>query len=541
MKRYIIPIACLSFITIFVRAQTSYSIDQVVVYRQGAKISASAHLQLKAGNFEHVIGDLPSSLNANSLQVSLRGKAILLSASSRINYLGKGNTPARIKELQDSIQLIGDKIDWLNNEQAIYQGEEKLIVDNQKITNEKEKITAAELGQLADFYVNRITSIRKKTYSNTLEIRKQNEIKTRLVRQLSELKANTRQKPTGEVVLNISADQPTRVTVNFSFYTTDAGWNPLYDLRSPGIDKPLNLVYKANVHQTTGSDWNNVDLVISTGNPSVNNERPVLNPWYINFYEPPAPTAGYGTYKKAATTRSTANMLEMGSAEPAAQRNVSLDKQPPVPYQVQLNANQMSAEYNIKVAQDIPSDGKDHIVPISQFSLPATYVYQAVPKLNQHAFLLAKAGGYEQYNLLPGQLNLFFEGMYVGSSQLNPETTGDSLLISLGRDDRISIQRNELKDFTSKQVAGNNKKVQKGYEIIMKNNKTIPVDIEILDQVPISQNKDIVVDLDDSGGAAYVADYGKLTWKEHLKPGETKKIRFTYTVKYPKDKVISGF
>ena len=259
MKRFINLLVIIAFISPILSAQTTSKIEQVVVYRQGAKISASANIQLSAGNSEQVIGDLPASLDANSLQVSVQGKATLLSASSRINYLGKGNTPERIKILQDSIQLIGDNITWLNNEQAIYQGEEKLIIENQKITNEKEKITAAEIGQLADFYRTRLTAIHKKTFANSLEIRKQTDRKTRLEQQLRELKSNTRQKPTGEVVLNLAAEQATRVKIDFSFYTSDAGWNPVYDLRSPGTNKPLDLVYKANVFQTTGSDWDHVD------------------------------------------------------------------------------------------------------------------------------------------------------------------------------------------------------------------------------------------------------------------------------------------
>ena len=130
--------------------------------------------------------------------------------------------------------------------------------------------------------------------------------------------------------------------------------------------------------------------------------------------------------------------------------------------------------------------------------------------------------------------------MFIGRSYLNPEVTSDSLVVSLGRDDRISVKRNMLKDYTSQKVVGTNKTELKGYELILRNNKNQPVSLEILDQVPLSKNKEIQVNIEEQGGATYNADYGSLLWKIDLAPGDTKKIRFVYSVKYPKDKQISG-
>ncbi len=517
---------------------TAYAVDseinQVVVYRQGARITHSTQFTVVAGNQEIILDNLTPTIDPNSLQVQLRGNAILLSATVRTNFMGYQTLPKRLKELKDSLQLVSDRIDWLSNEQSIYQGEEKLIVDNQKIVNEKEKITAADLTQLADFYRNRLTVIRKKIYSNNIELRNLREKKKHLEQQLQEMNYQ-KGKQMGEVVLNISSEQTTRIAVTFTYLTRNAGWSPLYDLRCAGTTGPIDLVYKANVFQNTGFDWKGVELVISTGNPTVNNERPVLNPWYIDFYQP-LPTPGYGAYKSA----DAAPMRAMNIYADEAVAGPELEEAAPVPYQVNQVSNQMATEYEIKIEQDIPADGKQHIVPIRNFELPAAYTYHTVPKLNQHAFLLAKVGEYGQFDLLPGQSNIFFEGMFVGQTYLNPEVTGDSLIVSMGRDDAISVKRNTLTDFTSARVIGTNKKQLKGYEIILRNNKKIPVTIEVLDQVPISQNKDIVVEIEEMEGASYTADYGKLLWKIELAPGESKKIRFVYSVKYPKDKQVSG-
>lgn len=534
MKRIRIIIALLLVVTINSKAIKS-EIKEVVIYRQGAKISHSAQMTVNSGNQEIILDNLTSTIDPNSLQVQVKGSAILLSATVRTNFMGYQTLPKRLKELKDSLELISNKIDWLTNEQAIYQGEEKLIVENQKIVNEKEKITASDLSQLADFYRSRLTVIRKKIYSNNITLRDLRETKKHLEQQLQEMNYQ-KGKRMGEVVLNISAEQTTRILVNFTYLTRNAGWVPLYDLRCAGTATPIDLVYKANVFQNTGFDWTGVDLVISTGNPTVNNERPILNPWYINFYVPP-PVVSSSSYKKSDAAPARAMMNVYAEDTETA---MEFKEAPPVPYQVDQVSNQMATEYQIKIKQDIPADGKQHIVPIKNFELPASYTYHTVPKLNQHAFLLAKVGDYGQFDLLPGQSNIFFEGMYVGQTNLNPQVTGDSLIVSMGRDDAISVKRNMLKDFTSTRIIGTNKKELKGYEIILRNNKKLPVTIEVLDQVPISQNKDIEVEVEEMEGAKYSADYGKVLWKFDLKPGETKKIRFVYSVKYPKDKQIAG-
>lgn len=510
------------------------AITKVTVYRQGAKISRTIKINVKSGNQEIILDNLTSTIDANSLQVGIRGKAILLSASVRNNYIGYKTLPGRLRELKDSLELLIDRIDWVNNEQTIYKGEEKLIHDNQKIVNEKQKITATDIAQLADFYRSRLFTLRKKIYTNAIKLRKTREKKQKIEKQLQELNYQNGQQM-GEIVLSVSADQATQIILDITYLSRSAGWSPIYDIRCAGISGPLDLVYKANVYQNTGYDWKGINLVISTGNPTANNNRPVMSPWYIDFLQPVQIRGQASVQKSSRQIPQSSNMMmeivDMKYDQAPA---------PPVPYEVSAVTNQMTSEYDIRVKQDIPSDGKQHLVAIRNIELPAVYSYHTAPKLDQHAFLIARIGDYGKYDLLSGQTNIFFEGMYVGQTYLNPEATGDSLIVSLGRDDRINIQRNILTDFTSAKTIGINKKVEKGYEIIIRNNKSTEVSLEVLDQVPLSRNKDIEVEIEDMGGAKYSEDYGKLLWKIKMAPGATKKIRFVYSVKHPKSKQVSG-
>ncbi len=505
-------------------------IKKVTLYQSYAKITREASVTVPAGATEVVLSDLTTSIQQNSLQVNITGRAILLSATTRINYLSGKRVTRKIKTLQDSLELLGREINWLNEQKTVYQGEEKVITENQHLGSEQEGMRIEDLKELTIFYRNRLLEVKKNILDINHKINKRNTRKNKIQQQLNELNAS-KNKPTGEVLLTISANSNTRITINFSYLASNASWSPIYDLRSEGTDKPVKLVYKANARQNTGYDWKDIQLTISTGNPAMDNNRPILYPWYIDFYSPPLKQS-YGKRKAAPA--------------PQMQQLYAADKEmeavePPAPeYSVTTSSNQMTAEYIIETPQSIPSDGKQHLVAMKDYQLEAKYTYHAVPKLSDGAFLLAKVSDYGQYNLLPGQANLFFEGMYVGQSSINPRTTSDTLLVSMGRDDKIMIKRNQLKDFSKKQVIGGNVKEVKGYEILIRNNNTFPVDIEVLDQIPISKKKEIEVELEKQGGATYLEDYGKLKWNISLKAGETKKVRFVFSVKYPKDKNIPG-
>ncbi len=510
-------------------------IKEVTIYQQNAKITRSAKLNIPGGNTEIVLEDLTSSIQQNSLQVDIKGNAILLSATTRINYMyGMKETP-KIKELNDSLELLTSKINWLQNQKNVYQGEEKIIHDNNKLGSEQTGMNVDELKQLVIFYRTRLFEIKKEILRIEEEVKELNLTKSRIQSQLNELNSS-RNKPTGEIVLNVSANVPSKIEVVFSYLTHSTGWHPVYDIRAEGTNKPLKLIYKANVYQKTGYDWKDIKLTVSTGNPTVDNNRPIMYPWYIDFYVPP-PVTSYFDSKQKSAQRS--QMMQLNIAKEAEEDLTGAVAEVPE-YVVTQTSSQMTAEYAIEVLQDIPADGKYHLVAMKEYELSASYTYHTVPKLSDGAFLLAKVADYGQYNLLPGQANLFFEGMYVGQSTINPVTTADTLLVSLGRDNKVSVKRNRLKDFTSKQVIGGNIKEVIGYDIFVRNNNKFAINLEILDQIPLSKNKEIEVQLDDNGGADYSADYGKLLWRIKLDAGQTQKVKFIYSVKYPKDKKIQG-
>ncbi|MES1226289.1 MAG: DUF4139 domain-containing protein, partial [Bacteroidota bacterium] len=146
---------------------------------------------------------------------------------------------------------------------------------------------------------------------------------------------------------------------------------------------------------------------------------------------------------------------------------------------------------------------------------------------------------WEKLNLLPGDANIIFEGTYVGKSFIDPNSTSDTLNLTLGRDKRVVVKKEKLVDYSSVKFLGTNKLQKFTYEITVKNNKKDSIKMMLKDQYPLSTLKEIEVELTDNGGAADNKDIGVLTWKLELAPGESRKIRFAYNVKYPKDRAVN--
>jgi len=181
-----------------------------------------------------------------------------------------------------------------------------------------------------------------------------------------------------------------------------------------------------------------------------------------------------------------------------------------------------------------------HDVSVATHELPVSFKHFTVPKLDRDAFLLAEVTGWEDYKLLPGEANIYFEGTYVGKSFINTKTTDDTLKLSFGRDQSVNITREKLKDFTSKKFLGENKKETFAYEIAIRNTKKVPIKLLVEDQIPLSSNKEIEIEVVEISGAKHNKVSGKLSWELNLQGGETKKLKLIYSVKYPKDKAIGN-
>lgn len=198
-----------------------------------------------------------------------------------------------------------------------------------------------------------------------------------------------------------------------------------------------------------------------------------------------------------------------------------------------------NTRFEIQKSHSIASDGDIAVIEIENYELPASYSYFAAPLLNENVFLTAKIDNWEQYNLLPAEANVYFEGSYSGKTNINPNQTTDTLIISLGVDPNVVVKRTQPKDFKKNAFIGSNKIITKYFDIELKNNKSASIEIELYDRIPISQNKQIKVDDIETGTSEYDDKKGVLKWKTKLSANDKKTYTFSYVIKYPKYKRVN--
>ncbi len=200
--------------------------------------------------------------------------------------------------------------------------------------------------------------------------------------------------------------------------------------------------------------------------------------------------------------------------------------------------NQTSVEFEIKIPYTILSGNKNTVVEMEHYSLPAEYEYYCIPKIDKDAFLLANISDWEQYNLLDGEANIFFENTFVGKTILDIRGQSDTLNISLGRDKNVSIQREKMKEYTSQKFLGSKSETTRGWKISVKNNKRQPISMLLFDQIPVSTSHEIEVSAENLSGATLNEETGEVKWKFTLQSLQKNDLELNYKVKYPKGRTL---
>jgi uncharacterized protein (TIGR02231 family) len=529
-----------------------------VYYGYGADLAHSTKANLVNGVQEVIISNVAFQPDINTLQVSCPENVTILSYQHRIYTKPTPPLPPKptpkgydtIKLLQKDInQIVSDM--GINDDQLIRISK---LIENNFMTPEKKNISSEELIKLTTYYADKASSLKHKNYELQVKRLELQEKINDIHQRISELEARQNpapapEKPVGQLILQVMTNTAGPANFDFNYFTRNAGWSPTYDIRVKSIDNSFKLVYKAMVSQTTGLNWNGIKLNLSTSNPNQGNTIPVLKPIYLQMYTPvvyesiKATAAGtymnspqldevvvtaydndkYKYQKKNLTTSNT--RMNNNNVDDLVQDYLTLKES-------QLNTN-----YEIDLPYTIPSDGQSYSVNIKEQKVVVDYQHISIPKLDRDAFLIARLNSWDSLNLLPGQANVIMDNVYLGKTLLDPNITDDTLNLSLGRDKRIAVDRKLVKEFSSaKRIEG--KVDSYTYEITIKNNKNKAVEMVLKDQIPVSQVKEVEVLLTNDGNANLNTETGILEWSVKLKPGESKKYRFSYKVKYPKDKMI---
>ncbi|MFN3402999.1 MAG: mucoidy inhibitor MuiA family protein [Cytophagaceae bacterium] len=513
-------------------------IKQVTVFLNKAQVNNLVNTSVDAGVNEIMIEGLPSFIDKNSIQVSGKGDFIIMNVRWELNYLSPHKKHKEMLVVEDSLEHLRTESDKVKNLMDILGKEEQMILANQSIKGSEKNLTADELEEMADFFRERLLDIRNEIGVNNKKFKNLQDRIRQYQQQLAEV-TKLYNRESGTIYITTSAKARTNAVFEIQYITGNAGWSPLYDLRAKDTKSPVQVSYKAQVYQNTGLNWDKVKLKLSTANPTLGGTKPELATQYLYFYNPVAREAKPAAkYKKMEATGS----VERSASAPDELMDYKLeDKRSEVLSDyTTVTQTTLAAEFDIAVPYSIPSDGQVQLVDIQNYDLPASYRHYSVPKLDQDAFLVAQVTGWEELNMLSGNANIYFEGTYVGESFIDMENISDTLIFSLGRDKKVVVERKKVKDFSSKSFIGTNRKEESAYEINIRNTGKTPIVINLEDQIPVSRDKEIEVELTDSGGALFDKTTGKMTWQMTLNASETRKVGFKYFVKYPKNKRVQG-
>ncbi|GIV37199.1 MAG: hypothetical protein KatS3mg032_1578 [Cyclobacteriaceae bacterium] len=517
-------------ITNLVMAQTEKTaesdISRVTVFLNRAQVTRQVKARVEAGKNTVVVRGLPAALDPQSLQVRAEGKAVLLGVGHRHSFINELLLPPELKKLKDSINFYNRQLMLEQQNREVLNKEEQMLLANQRIGGANQNLSVSELKGMADYFRSRLTEItllRLKTDEKTAWLKERLEKLNRQYSAQNELyKRNT-----SEVVISLLTETAGPAELELSYVVNNAGWQPVYDIRALNAGGPVQLHYRARVHQSTGEDWKQVKLKLSTANPASGGVKPELDVWYLDFLYPPTPRAA------------AAKNVRGDVAEAPDEEVLLVSDEATLANYTQAVQTSLNTEFDIGLPYTVTSSTQPVTIDIQRFDVPATYRYAAVPLLDNDAFLQAHITGWEEYNLMPGEAQVFFEGTYVGKTYINPGQTTDTLSVSMGRDPRLIIKREQRKDFTTRKTMGSNIRQSKAWNISLRNTRTVPVTIMVEDHVPVSRNSQIEVTLIDSGGARYNKETGKLSWELTLQPNESKTVGFAYEVKYPKGRQIN--
>ncbi|MDO3644523.1 DUF4139 domain-containing protein [Mucilaginibacter sp. L3T2-6] len=507
-------------------------VQKVTVFLNGAQVTRTAIVNIVAGTTDLIFENISPDIDPQSIQVHANGEFTILSVKHEMNYLSStSNKTQQLLDLHTKQKSINDKITMLNNMLAIYQAEETVIAKNQSVKAENATLDVVKLKQALDFQTERLTMLKQKEQDAGNQITVLYTERQQFDNQINEIN-NGQTTATSNIIVAVSSKAALQSTFAVSYLTADASWYASYDIRAKNVNTPLTIAYKANVLQHSGEDWKNVKLTLSTGLPSNNAIKPELMPYYLNVYND-VERALRG--RVAGVAMNNAGDKESNQLAEVVVANGNAKS---IPVSVDMQEAQTSVEFNIDNPYSVTNDGKPCQVEINNINVNASYQYYAAPKISTDVFLTASVTDLNKYNLLSGDANVFFEGTYIGKSRIDMRAMSDTLNLSLGNDKGILIKRTLEKNLTQNQTFGSNKKETKSWSIEVKNRKSQKIGLLVEDQVPVSQNSAIEVEVQETSGAKPDATTGKVSWNLTLNSQDDKKLQLKYMVKYPKSQSV---
>lgn len=507
------------------------SISKVIVYSDRAEVIRTARVGISKGRTSLVLTNLPCTLMDDSVQVNVSGKAKILDIEIKRTF--------PLKSANEKILKLETEIKRLKNQDQSLLDEEENLRSQQVFLD---SINAATAGKISREFLAKIPdprdikSIMSFVYQekqNTCQKLRQAGIERRDIQdRIKVLEKELRQissvwcKETKAVTIVLTAKEDTNVELFLHYLIMKASWRPRYQARLVSAGGEVAMTFIADVRQKTGEDWDQVSLVLSTATPSIGAKAPELRPWYLNFRRPPRPIGG-----REQMALMSADAVDKGEAR------MRQDAAP-----ARIKVGEATVNFEIEGQSTIPSDWSFHKTILTQEVFQGKTEYIAVPRLKPRAFLRASLKNETSYPLLAGRVDIFHGSQYIGHSRIKTIAPKQSFDLDMGIDENLKVKRDLVKK--KEEEAGifeKEREIHYLFRITLESFKTKSCKLILMDQIPVSQNDQIkvITDVMEPKPVKRSAE-GFITWELEMAPQEKKEITLGYTVRFPRDKEITG-
>lgn len=549
-------------------------ITHVCVYLNRALVTRQLELKDIDGDCICYFTDLPDKMIRDSVRVSGTGQLVLI--DNNLSDIELEETSSEeLNNLLQEIAAIDDEVVALELEMEKHVSIISFL-DNLAFGEDfpappdldYEKATSADFQKLFDFYSQESSSTKKEILSLEIKKREINRKRDKLLHD-----ANRLQESSGRNMIQCSVNFRMKsrgdASIALSYVIEDASWSPLYDGRLLYREREFELISYADIEQTTGEDWNQVGLELSTANPVIGAHLPEPEPWYIKFFvPPPRPKMVQEQFLKKKGKREKMDTpseeemeddfdLEMEgdiavaipAAAPQVQASVSEPEMAKAAAEVSedmfsastVKTAGLSAIFEIAASNDIPTDGTTKKIFVSLDRFPVRYEYIIMPTIEEAAYLKIIMKNSREYPLLEGPVKVYRDFDYVGDSGIEDIVPGEELELYMGVDDGIKVKREQVNRISGKKgLTGKEIGIEYTYRITIESYKDEKETVKLFEQVPLSRNKEIEVRIHEQGGFDDPDEKGILKKEFEIKPKEKKEIVYTYSVRYPADRSVSG-
>lgn len=521
-------------------------ITEVTVYPGSARVNREAAIDLSAGSQSIVFEDILGKVDENSISVTGHGEAQvkIYGAYLKKEYL-KEASDERVKGLENNIEALEDKISVENNNLKALEQEEEFLNSIKLFSGEqipKDLVTTmpsgTKLKEVLDFLVFNLKDLQEKKENIRLKVREWNKEKEKFVSELKSLRGAS-QKLKRSIVVDLEATKSGKFSLVVSYLVTGANWRPLYDARVKFEQEEVELTSFGVVTQTTGEDWENVKLTLSTAKPTLGGRMPEVEAWFLR----PAEIMRKKMMRAMAMSESTSPQ----DAFYPEQKEESKEEEAQLVF-TEVAQEGLSIVYQIFKPASIKSDGSEMKFPVTTQTLKANLEYSTYPRSSPYAYLGSRVKNAQNLQLLAGQVNVFLDENFVGKSSIDNIGPGEEFDLYLGVDEGVKVKREQLSKKTDDVLIGNisssSLKTTFTYRIRIENYKLKKMKVIILESLPVSENDRIKVKIFDEKPEPKEKDWkarkGVWRWEFELEPQAKQEILYSYLIEHPREMIVSG-